>query len=288
MGRRRLDGLDAGVGQCAQVGVKVGGEVEVVPGVLGVGVPQVQAQVRDERFGVLPGAGPRVDDLDDVGVAQIVGPWRGSWGGRDGLVGGVQQFVEPVVDAGVVIELSPPVREERHPIRVGRPDRGVVAPAVVVQVGGHENYPVGVAFGLADPYRAAREVDVVAVQSAGLARSQAQAVDHPEDHRDDQVPPAAEWAGLDAVGGVEDRPQLVMGEDVRPVADLLAGDAGRDDVRGRAVARHVFGQLPDRGDPPHLAVDVLAGPADGPCHRHLPGQHVLPGIVPRAHRVEGA
>ncbi len=74
MGRLRQDGLDAGVGQCAQVGVKVGGEVEVVPGVLGVGVPQVQAQIRDERFGVLPGAGTGVDDLDDVGVAQIVGP----------------------------------------------------------------------------------------------------------------------------------------------------------------------------------------------------------------------
>jgi hypothetical protein len=96
------------------------------------------------------------------------------------------------------------------------------------------------------------------------------------------VPPAAEWAGLDAVGGLEDRPQLVMGKDVRPVADVLAGDAGRDDVGGRAVGRHVFGQLPDRGDPPHLGVDVLAGPTCGPCHRHLPGQHVLPGIV-RAH-----
>jgi len=72
------------------------------------------------------------------------------------------------------------------------------------------------------------------------------------------------------------------------VADLLAGDAGRDDVGGCAEARHVFGQLPDGGDPPHLGVDVLAGPACGPCHRHLAGQHVLPGIVLRAHHVEGA
>jgi hypothetical protein len=102
------------------------------------------------------------------------------------------------------------------------------------------------------------------------------------------VSPAAEWAGRDAAADVEDRPQLVMGQDVRPVADLLAGDTGRDDVRGRAEARHVFGQLPNRGDPPHLAVDVLAGPACGPYRRHLAGQHVLPGIVPRAHRVEGA
>ena len=39
MTRLRQDRLDAAVGEGAQVGVEVGGEMEVVPGVLGVGVP---------------------------------------------------------------------------------------------------------------------------------------------------------------------------------------------------------------------------------------------------------
>ena len=156
-----------------------------------------------------------------------------------------------------------------------------------MQIGRHEHQPVGVSFGLANPHGAAGEVDVVAAQPAGLTRPQAQAVDHPEYHRDDQVPLPAERGGRDPVGGVEYRPQLSVGEEVRAVTNLFAGDAGRDDICGQAETGHVFGELPDRGDPAQLRVHVFTGPAGGPGHRHLAAQHVLPGIV-AAHRASKA
>ena len=76
MGCLRKCAFDIGVGEPAQVGVKIGGEVEVVPGVFSVAVPQMQAQVGDEGFRIAAGEDPPVDVLDHVGVAQVVEPRR--------------------------------------------------------------------------------------------------------------------------------------------------------------------------------------------------------------------
>ena len=48
----------------------------------------------------------------------------------------------------------------------------------------------------------------------------------------------------------------------------------------------MLGELSDRADPSHLAVDVLTGPTNSPGHRHFPGQRGLPGIVASTQRVE--
>ncbi len=51
--------------------------MEVVPSVLGVAVPQMQAQVHHQRLRVVTGLGRSIDDLHDVGVPQVVDPgWR--------------------------------------------------------------------------------------------------------------------------------------------------------------------------------------------------------------------
>lgn len=138
-----------------------------------------------------------------------------------------------------------------------------------MQVRRHVNQPVLVSLRLADVDGAAGEIDITPGQPAGLARPQPQAVDHPEHGRDDQMPSPTVGRRRYAVSGSEDRPQLLRGEDVGPVVDLPARDTRRDGIGDLAKTGDVFGQLPNRGDPPHLAVDVFPGPGGGPRHRHL-------------------
>ena len=165
-------------------------------------------------------------------------------------------------------------------------DRVVVGAAVGVQVSRQEHDPLEVAFRLADHDRARGKVDVMAVEASGLTGPQAQAVDHPEEDRDDQFPPAAPGRGPDRVGGVEQRPQLGRGEQVGAVADLASGDTAGDHERVAADADHVFGQLTHRGDPAQLTVGMLTRTGRGPAHRHPAGQRPFPGILVDTHLVE--
>ncbi len=195
-----------------------------------------------------------------------------------------------MIDGARAVEATSLVREERDPVGVVGVDRGVVVAAVVVQVGRQVHQPVLVSLRFADVDGAPGQVDVVAVKSAGLAGSQAQAVDHPEDRRDDQVPRPAVGGGHDLVGGVEDRPQFRVGVQVGVVADLLAWDARRDQVGVHPEPGHVFGQLPRRGDPRrNCPVDVLA-PGRLMAQRIAMGRLNVDclGILGGAHRVESA